>query len=298
MDEAVWARMGDNILADSVGEWLATLSPHTQRNYASGMKVLQKAGIVHVDMSLKAFALVNHDAVVDKIKQHATWSECTKQARAACYISFTAYLSRRYAGMIKKAVACNDGTNKTFYRVYEKVVTKSMTQAEWLRFFDCMQNARDKLVAKLVLQGGKRISEVLSLQVDQINWVDHQITFRQAKTRGAVKHTVITYLPSIMQELRDYIGDRKGLVFITKSGKAVQNLQMRNSFDDAGKLANIGFKVTPHVLRASAVTFLKQAGFADSDIMKITGHASAAMICAYDKSDMADNASKKVNLIT
>lgn len=36
----------------------------------------------------------------------------------------------------------------------------------------------------------------------------------------------------------------------------------------------------------------------DSDIQKVTGHASSAMVNAYDKSSRADNASKKVSLIS
>ena len=62
--------------------------------------------------------------------------------------------------------------------------------------------------------------------------------------------------------------------------------------------ANISFKITPHVLRASTVTYLKQQEFSDSDIMRVTGHASAEMVYAYDKSSKADNASKKVQLVS
>jgi len=34
-----------------------------------------------------------------------------------------------------------------------------------------------------------------------------------------------------------------------------------------------------------------------TDIMKITGHASGEMLRAYDKSERADNPTKKVNLV-
>ena len=55
--------------------------------------------------------------------------------------------------------------------------------------------------------------------------------------------------------------------------------------------------LTPHVLRASTVTYLKGQGFSDGDIMKVTGHASSKLIYAYDKGSRADNASKKVSLV-
>jgi integrase len=100
-----------------------------------------------------------------------------------------------------------------------------------------------------------------------------------------------------MRALKSYIGDRQGLVFITRFGKPVDLRQLAITFAQAGQQANIPFKVTPHVLRASTVTYLKQQGFSDSDIMRVTGHASSELVYAYDKNSRADNASKKVSLV-
>jgi len=144
----------------------------------------------------------------------------------------------------------------------------------------------------------KRVNEVLSLQTNQIDWERCEITFVQSKMRRLQKETVITYSESIMKRLKDYIGERTGQVFITRSGKSVLINQVAITFAKAGKIAGIPFKVSPHVLRASAVTYLKQQGFQDSDIMRVTGHSTAEMVYAYDKSSRADNASKKVNLIS
>ena len=138
---------------------------------------------------------------------------------------------------------------------------------------------------------------MLSLRTNQINWDDREITFSQSKTKGAKKETVITYPESVMSELKKLVGDREGYVFVSKKGNPITLNQVANTFAKAGKLAGIPFKVTPHVLRASAVTYLKQQGFSDSDIQKVTGHASSEMVNAYDKSSRADNASKKVSLV-
>ena len=246
---------------------------------------------------------LSQPAVVDRIKkeliQKEEWSECTRQARAACYISFTGFLSRRFGGMIKKASPCKEGTGKTFFRVRDKVKSQAMTLAQWTKFLDMLSvvNERDCLIAKVTIQGAKRIEEVLSLTADQISWDRNEITFIQSKTKGVLKEIVITYPPSIMESLKQYIGNRNGLVFTTSTGGKVSIGQLAKTFEKAGIRANIPFKVTPHVLRASAVTYLKQQGFSDSDIMGVTGHASAEMVYAYDKSSRADNASKKVQLV-
>ena len=302
-NDIVWDNLNKHTVGEALELWLSTLSPLTAKNYRSGMRKLSELQYIRPEISLQAFALENPDAIVDRIKKESilgeSWSECTKQARVACYISFTGFLSRRFPGILKKATTCKEGNSKTFFRVHDKVKSNAMTHAQWTAFLTELEkiNQRDCLIAKITLQGGKRIQEVLSLTTDRISWIDNQITFLQSKTKGAQRETVITYPRSVMISLKDYINGREGLVFITSSGKVVSRLQVDISFSKAGKKANIPFKVNPHVLRASTVTYLKQQGFTDSDIMRVTGHASAEMIYAYDKTSRADNASKKVSLV-
>ncbi len=240
--------------------------------------------------------------MIDSIKKDnvLNWSECSRQARAAAYISFTSYLCRQTDGIIKKAMPNREEANKTFKRVHKHVVTDAMTQAQWISFLSELGNInkRDCLLAKLALQGGKRIGEVLGLTTNKIDWNLSQITFRQLKTRGMEEETVITYPVSVMDELKQYIGNRQGLVFVTRTGKAIPLCQLAKTFSKAGIQARIPFKVTPHVLRASAVTYLKQQGFSDSDIQKVTGHASSEMVNAYHKSSRSENASKRVSLVS
>jgi len=299
-DRIIWERIESLTVGCLIDEWVATLSYRTKINYQSGVRMLAIAGLLNPMNSLQAFSLVNHDAIIDKIKQISAWQETSRQARAALYISFTRFLSRRFPGVFKKAMPSREGTDKTFFRVHEKVVTEAMNLSQWTAFFSRLReiNSRDCLIAKVTLQGGKRIREVLQLTTDQINWERNEITFTQSKTKGVRKETVITYPESVMKELRELIGDRQGHVFISSKGNPVILNQVANTFAKAGRVAGIPFKVTPHVLRASTVTYLKQQGFSDSDIQKVTGHASSEMVNAYDKSSRADNASKKVSLVS
>ncbi|HVW99638.1 MAG TPA: site-specific integrase [Candidatus Babeliaceae bacterium] len=299
-DELLWQQLDKITVEDAVTQWLVTLSPRTGANYQSGMRKLAELKLIDPSMSLQAFALLNHDAILDRIKLVQEWTECSRQARAACYISFTRFLARRTQGMIKRAIPNREGNAKTFFRVYEKVDTSAMTQAQWVRFFEALEkiSPREALIAKVILQGGKRVSEVLSLQVNQIDWERKKITFVQSKTKGLKKETIITYPESIMLKLRKYIGTRTGYVFVTRFGRPVRLNRLITTFAAAGIQSGLPFKVTPHVLRASAVTYLKQQGFADSDIMKITGHANSAMVHAYDKSSRENNPTEKVWLVS
>lgn len=295
----VWKKLSELTVEEACSHWITTLGHNTRANYRSGMRKLAEYGLLNPRMSLQAFALINHEGILDRIKLVDDWSECTRQARAACYISFTAFLSRRLQGVVKKALPNREGAAKTFFKVRDKVKTSAMNRVQWLRFLEVLEriNPRDCLIAKIILQGGKRVSEVLHLRTEQIDWDLRQITFTQSKTKGVHKETVITYPESLLVNLKQWIGDRKGYVFITRAAKQVVLKQLASTFAKAGKAAGIPFKVSPHVLRASTVTYLKQQGFPDSDIMGVTGHASSQMIYAYDKSARADNASRKVSLI-
>ncbi|MBS4164699.1 hypothetical protein PRO82_002030 [Candidatus Protochlamydia amoebophila] len=167
-------------------------------------------------MSLQVFALTNHEAVIDRIKLIQDWAEASRQSRAACYISFTGFLQRRLQGIVKKALPNKEGSSKTFFKIGEKVKTPAMTQAQWITFFKELDkiNSRDCLIGKVILQGGKRVSEALSLQIHQLDWERCEITFPQSKMKGVYKETVITYSNSIMERLREYIGERKEHVLL------------------------------------------------------------------------------------
>lgn len=296
----IWQQLEKITVQEAVEVWLSTLSERTQNNYRSGVRRLAELGMFDPLMTLQAFALVNHEAIIDQIKLVAHWTECTRQSRAAGYISFTGFLYRRTKGIIPRALANREGHGKTFYKVYDKVKTAAMSQAQWCVFLEELEkiSPRECLIAKVMLQGGKRVREVLSLQTEQIRWDRRKIEFTQSKMKGMKKVTVITYPKTMMERLREYVGERKGSVFVTRTGKPIQLNRLVETFSKAGRRAGIPFKVTPHVLRTSTVTYLKQQGFQDSDIMKVTGHTSSSMVASYDKTSQEINASEKVQLVT
>jgi integrase/recombinase XerD len=123
-------------------------------------------------------------------------------------------------------------------------------------------------------------------------------TTEESHSETNIVESMISSSPDeFIGQLLEYTDDRdKGFVFVSKNGTRIQPTQIQRTFSQAGKKANIPFKVTPHVLWATTITYLKQQGFSDSDIMKVSGHRDSEMIRMYDKSEKAENASKKVNL--
>lgn len=299
-EQSAWDALDQIRVEEALMRWLVSIqSKHTRANYSSAVKRLVEFGFIDPSISLQRLATIATNAMVDQVKLVPGWSEATRQARAAALLSFFRFLNRRTDGLIKRLHPSREGESKTFFKVRDEVVTPAMTQSQWTRWLTELEkmNARDALIAKIALQGGKRIGEVLSLQSHQIDFERGEITFIQSKSR-TVRTTVISYPTGIMDQLRAYLGSRTGFVFVTSGGRPVMRKQVAYTFARSGERAGLDFPVRPHVLRASAITFLRGQGFSDSEIRKVTGHASSEMVAAYDRRSRADNISKKIHLVS
>lgn len=303
-DEAIWKELGKMSLAQAADHFLLSLKGHTKRTYrAAFQSIFQLFRDLHLfnpEQTLQTFALSNLEFLLDQIREKLAGAESTKQARAAAFISLTRYLQRATGGVIKTVMTNKEKVNPTFRQIREKAATQSLTKVQWTKLLLSLKRTsfRDYLVAKMILQGAKRVGEVLTAQIDQINWNESQITFRQFKSKELEKCTIITYPQDFMKELREYIDERKeGPIFITKTGRALTQPHLYRSFSVAGHQVGLPFTVHPHVLRASAITYLSLQGYHADQIMKISGHADVKLVRYYDKTPIEKNLSQDVNLI-
>ena len=260
------------------------------------MRQLQKRGIINAQ-TIEQFNDIPHEMIIDAIKRIPDLHEGTKQTYCACYISFTRYLERATRGKFRKALPQKGaGSMSTFFKVYEKCESEALSIAEWHRFIDTLekQSKRDALIAKCMLQGAKRVSEVLEATRDNIDWDLGCITFFQKKTSGQIRKIVISYPQQFMAELKAYVESTNAhdnYIFVTRRKKQVNRRHVLYAFARAAQKAGIRH-VHPHMLRATWVTMANQHKIPIDQIMKITGHCSVSMVQMYDKGDIKDNVSK------
>lgn len=299
-DEILWRQFVNISLADAISQFLENFSTHTKRAYGLSFTSFFKLGILHPTMNLQTFSLMNLEGLLDIIKNHIHGTEATKQARCACFISFTSFLCRKTRGMIKKALPSKEKATRTFTKIRNTSVTKALSEKQWRMFIEALKklNYRDHLIAKAILQGAKRVDEVLKAKISHIDWDNRTITYKQSKSDELYKVTIITYPSSFIEDLKIYIGDRKeGYIFITKSGNKTTQQHIYRSFVSASSRANLPIKITPHVLRATGITMLTNKGFSTEQILKISGHADSRYVIYYDKTPYENNISQEVNLI-
>lgn len=294
----VWEKLGKVRLYQAMQVWLSGLSKCTASSYKSGMNMLEHHGVLDMQLTLQQFSQINHSMILYKIGR-LDYSEATKQARAGCYISFTKFLYKLSEGIIHPSIPEKTGVDQTFFKIRQKVKTVAITPHQWRAFFNRLRETgheRERLICCLMLQGGKRISEVLDLNLKDVNWESNQIKFRQSKTRKLEQYTIITFPQHIMDDLKRYTEPRiQGILFRSKFGTRISYVWVRKMVIRAA--ADLGLNICTHTFRASCVTYLKALEYSDADIQKITGHSSSESLHQYDKNDLSNNPTKRLDII-
>lgn len=150
-------------------------------------------------------------------------------------------------------------------------------------FFEALRivNYRDYLIGKLIVQGIRKLDEILSLRTDDLFFASNQISFRIKKRQNKETKILITFPISLMEELQKYTCGRNGRVFVSKIGIPVTTSQVAHNFRLAEFHSAMKIKITPRVLRASALIHLKQIGLKDEEIMRISCLSSRQSVCSY-----------------
>jgi integrase len=294
-----WKRIKEITVSESIVRFLDTFKRNTRRVYRSHFYQMFFHSLIDPQMNLQQFSLLNLEQMLDNIKLQQQCQEATLQSRAAVFISFCRFLSRRTEGMIRIPAVSKEGINKTFQKIRNKAATRALSLEEWTKFIHCLskRSPRDAMIARMTLQGAKRINEVLHATIENIDFEALTITFKQSKSKLEDAKTVIHYSKEFMQELKQYLGDRtKGTIFITRTGQPLTHMHIYESFKMASIIAKIR-NVSPHCLRATAITMFLDSNYTAEQIQKISGHANLQTVLYYDKRDEAHNISREKSLI-
>jgi integrase len=133
------------------------------------------------------------------------------------------------------------------------------------------------------LNTGMRHSEILRVRWDQIEFEQRRIYIAKAKA-GQREQPITAALAALLEKERQQREEADGFVFSVtrRDGKRGHRLTMTRQFERAAKRAGLEpRKVTPHVMRHTAITQLVKAGVDLPTIQRISGHKTLAMVMRY-----------------
>lgn len=136
---------------------------------------------------------------------------------------------------------------------------------------------RDRAMLELLYATGLRVSELITLRLEDINYDDG---FLICRGKGG-KERVVPINKSALKAVKEYIREvRPGLVreesdilFITRRGRAFSRQGVWKLLKSYGLKAGIASKLSPHILRHTFATHLLERGADLRSIQLMLGHS-------------------------
>ena len=156
-----------------------------------------------------------------------------------------------------------------------KTLPKPITHKHIMEAID-MAEGREKLVVLLLYTTGVRISELSSLELEDIKeqWI-------RVLGKGN-KHRDIPLLRETKELIDEYLVKNSAKKFLfEKNGEKLSENSLRYIVNKVFK--RVSLKVTPHQLRHSYATVLLNEGAPIVDVSELLGHASMATTQIYTK---------------
>ena len=149
------------------------------------------------------------------------------------------------------------------------------------------ESQRDANILELLYATGLRVSELVSLNVQDI---DFQESYIRCWGKGSKERIVYAHAKA-MDGLQEYLaGPRMSLVgdhkdepalFVNHRGERLTRQWVWNILKTYGKKAGIDQKITPHTLRHSFATHLLQKGASLRHVQELLGHSSISTTQVY-----------------
>ena len=146
---------------------------------------------------------------------------------------------------------------------------------------------RDNAIAELLFSSGLRVSEAVSLNIENLNLENMEV---RVLGKGA-KERIVPVGPLAMDKICDYLERRDELkpvdnaLFLNRFGKRITTRAIEQNLEKLSARSGVTTHVNPHKLRHSFATELLQGGADLRAVQEMLGHASLAATQIYTHLD-------------
>jgi len=152
-----------------------------------------------------------------------------------------------------------------------KTLPEILTFEEIKKLIENSKNIKHKLIIKLLYGCGLRVSEVVNLKKEDINFNEGLIHIKIAKGK---KDRFIKIPDSIVEELINYYKlNESEILFSSNRGGKLTTATIQAILKNSAKKAKLKKRVYPHLLRHSFTTHLLEQGTDLRIIQKLLGHS-------------------------
>jgi len=134
---------------------------------------------------------------------------------------------------------------------------------------------RDKAMLEVMYATGLRVSELVSLKIEDINLIQGLVNVRKGK---GSKQRIVPIGEFALDYLKKYImnvrkNSNSPYVFLNKSNEVISRISFFKSIKKYAKQANITKEISPHTLRHCFATHMLENGAELKAVQEMLGHA-------------------------
>ncbi|HUF53632.1 MAG TPA: site-specific tyrosine recombinase XerD [Dehalococcoidia bacterium] len=225
------------------------------------------------------------DFILD-MKQRG-YSETSVARKVAATRSFYAFLSAE--GMVQ--ISPTEGlTSPRVGKTLPKAI--SPNEVDELLEQPAMRNTpeakRDRAMLELLYATGMRVTELVSLDVTNVN-ADERQPYVRCLGKGAKERTIPIH-DQAFETLRDYLDDGRPLLqrhrdeealFLNRRGERLTRQGFWLILKGYARSANLSSEITPHTLRHSFATHMLRGGMPLRNVQEMLGHANISTTQVY-----------------
>lgn len=175
---------------------------------------------------------------------------------------------------------------------------KFLTEEEIEKIRQVDMKLIDRVLFEVLYSSGIRVSEVVNLNWEDINFTTRELKVKQGK--GSKDRVTFLSIKAILllRKYRRNRNDSDKCVFRSNYRRRMSKSSIIRHIKEITRKADIGKKVTPHHLRHSCATHLLKSGMSLDMVQKVLGHSKVSTTQLYAKTNMDDVSYnyKKINL--
>lgn len=158
---------------------------------------------------------------------------------------------------------------------YSKKLPEVLSKEDVEKIIKSLYNIKHKTIISLIYSGGLRVSEVVNIELRDINKERMIINIRAGKGK---KDRIVGLSKNLLLLLERYVEEYKPTKYLFEGGDNKDQYTTRSIqaiFEKAKKNAKISQRATVHTLRHSYATHLLEAGVDLRIIQELLGHKSS-----------------------
>jgi integrase/recombinase XerC len=257
------------------------VSPYTRRNYTSDL--LEFFGFVK-DKGIVSLKDVNkltlRSYLADLMEKGYAKSSIARKLSAVR--SFFRYIMREE--MISASPAATTVSPRLDKRLPEFLTVDDARRLVESPDLTRPQGQRDRALLELLYASGLRVSELVNMNIDQLNLATNEI---RVWGKGAKERVVLIGAPAaqalntyIRDGRRELLGDKKNnALFVSRYGGRLPARTVQKILTKYAR--NIAKKVHPHILRHTFATHLLDGGADLKVVQELLGHADLSSTQIY-----------------